>query len=61
MRRAGGLGTGQFGVGGGNVLTRRSMSANGHLPSHKQNKFPVQFIGLTQQTVELVQKSRIFA
>jgi len=33
----------------------------GHLLSHKQNKLPVLFIGLTQQATKLAQKSRILA
>jgi hypothetical protein len=33
----------------------------GHLLSHKQNKPPVLFIGLAQQTAKLAQKSRILA
>src|SRR6266403_5695378 len=35
--------------------------APSHLLSHKQNKLPVLFIGLAQQTPELAQKSRILA
>ena len=35
--------------------------AQGHLLSHKQNKLPVLFIGLAQQTAELAQIPRIFA
>jgi len=37
------------------------MSAMSHLLSHKQNKLPVLFIGLAQQTAKLAQKPRIFA
>jgi len=33
----------------------------GHLLSHKQNKLPVLFIGLTQQAAEFAQIPRIFS
>jgi hypothetical protein len=46
---------------GSNVFRWRRMSAKGHLLSHKQNKLPVLFIGLAQQTAKLTQKSRILA
>jgi len=46
---------------GSNVFRRRRMSAMGHLLSHKQNKLPVLFIGVAQQTAELAQKSSILA
>jgi len=62
MRRGQRLkGQDDFVMRGSNVSRRRRMSAKGHLLSHKQNKLPVLFIGLAQQTAELAQIPRIFA
>ena len=45
----------------GNMKRNIVKLANGHLLSHKQNKLPVLFIGLAQQSAELAKKSRILA